>query len=96
MFKLPDQPQSIEVASSDKTIAVGVNDFGLPTGVQLDPKVRELGGAELASRIMTLYHFAKTIALAVRNVDHHWATGSWLSCWPTPTHVEKLHAELTF
>ncbi|PQM45248.1 hypothetical protein C1Y40_04572 [Mycobacterium talmoniae] len=94
-MKLPDRPQPVEVASNDGSIVVGVTDWGHPTGVQLEPEVKHLAGADLAARILTLYEFAKTIALAVRNVEHHRATGNWLRSWPTPTNVDILRAQLT-
>ena len=95
-MQLPDAPRPIEVASHDGTIVVGVTEWGHPNGIQLHPEVFDLDGATLAARIMYLYQLARTIALAVRNVMNHRATGQWLSCWPTPTHVEILQSELSF
>ncbi len=95
-MQLPETPQPIEVASHDKTIVVGVTDWGHPNGVQLQPEVFDLDGADLAARIMYLYELARTIALAVRNIGHHRQTGSWQIGWPTPTHVEILFSELSF
>jgi hypothetical protein len=89
-MKLPEYPQPIEVESNDKSIVVAVTDWGHPDGVQLEAADRQLNGAELAARIMTLYILAKTIALAVRNVEHHKATNNWVPSWPTPTDVEIL------
>ncbi|MBU8817568.1 hypothetical protein KL864_16830 [Mycolicibacterium goodii] len=94
-MKLPDTPQPIEVSSHDESIVVGVTDWGHPIGVQFKPSVLSLSGAELAHRVMTLYNYAKTIALAVRNVEHERITGNWVSSWPTPTHVEILQSQLT-
>lgn len=95
-MKLPNSPQPLEIASHDNTIVVGVTDWGHPTGVQLEPEALDLDGADLAARIMALYHYARTIALAVRNVDHHRTTGNWMPSWPTPTHVDILAAHITF
>lgn len=94
-MQLPETPQPVFVNSRDKTIVVSVNEWGHPTGVQLEPEARQLSGSELARRIMALYQFAKTIALAVRNTEHHRITGDWLGSWPTPTHVEAAQAQLT-
>lgn len=93
---LPDTPRPIEIASHDGTIVVGVTDWGHPCGVQLQPAVFGLDGADLAARIMLVYELAKTVALAVRNAAHHRATGHWQAHWPTPTHVEILESQLTF
>jgi len=94
--ELPAHPQPVEVFSADKSIVVAVDDWGYPTGVQLEENARRLGGTELATRIMGLYEMAKTIALAVRNVEHHNVTNTWVPAWPTPTHVEILRAQLDF
>ena len=95
-MQLPDTPRPIEMASNDGTIVVGVTEWGHPSGVQLHPAVFTLEGADLAARIMAVYTLAKTAALAVRNVAAHRATGHWQPHWPTPTHVEILHSQLSF
>lgn len=95
-MKLPEYPQPVSVASNDRSITVGVTDWGHPTGVQLTEAARELSGAELAARIMVLYEIARTIALAVRNVEHHRETKTWMPSWPTSNHVETLLQQLTF
>lgn len=95
-MELPEYPQPVEVASNDRTITVGVTDWGHPTGVQLTEAARQLDGAELAARIMTLYGIAQTIALAVRNVEHHQQTKTWMPSWPTSNDVEVLLQQLTF
>ncbi len=95
-MRLPAVPQPIEVSSHDKSIIVGVTDWGYPNGIQLAPVVFELDGADLAARVLYLYELARTIALAVRNVKHHRETGNWFDIWPTPAHAEQLEAELSF
>ena len=95
-MQLPDTPQPIDVASHDRTIVVGVTDWGHPSGVQLGPEVFGLDGADLAARVLYLYDLARTMALAVRNVAHHRATGHWMPGWPTPTHVDILESQLSF
>lgn len=95
-MKLPDRPQPVEVASNDNAIVVAADDWGLPAGVVLGQAVKNLTGADLAARIITLYQLAKTIALAVRNVEHHAKTGLWVAAWPTPSHVDILEKQLTF
>lgn len=96
-MQLPPHPQPVEVASRDQSLVVGVDSWGHPTGVQLTEAAKDgVSGAELAHRIMTLYELAKTIALAVRNVEHHRQTGTWLPSWPTPGNVDALNNQLTF
>ncbi|ART74389.1 hypothetical protein BTO20_37865 (plasmid) [Mycobacterium dioxanotrophicus] len=95
-MELPQYPQPIEVASNDRSITVGVNAWGQPTGVQLTEDARRLAGAELAARIKALYEIAKTAALAVHNVEHHRETKTWMPSWPTANHVETLLRGLTF
>lgn len=93
---LPSHPGPVGVSSADKKIVVEVNDWGQPLGVQLEDAALDLGGAELAARIIALYEVAKAIALAVRNVEHHRQTGQWVPIWPTPTHVAALRNQLHF
>ncbi|SLE83126.1 Uncharacterised protein [Mycobacteroides abscessus subsp. massiliense] len=95
-MQLPDRPQPVEVASNDKSIVVAVDDWGLPAGVALGQPVKNLTGADLAARIMTLYKLGNTIALAVRNVEHYQLTGTWSPAWPTPSHVEILEKQVIF
>lgn len=95
-MQLPERPQPVQVASNDRSIIVEVTDWGLPAGVVFGAPVKKLTGADLAARVMTLYVLGKTIALAVRNVEHWQQTGSWSAAWPTPAHVEILEKELTF
>ncbi|SKH87981.1 hypothetical protein [Mycobacteroides abscessus] len=95
-MQLPKRPQPVQMASKDGSIVVEVNESGLPAGVVFGPAVKKLTGADLAARIMTLYTLAKTIALAVLNVEHWQQTGTWSDAWPTPAHVEILNKQLTF
>ncbi|ETZ55292.1 hypothetical protein L838_0948 [Mycobacterium avium MAV_120709_2344] len=57
-MELPKTPRPVEVSSHDRTIVVGVTDWGHPAGVQLTPEVFDLDGSSLAARVLTLYQLA--------------------------------------